>query len=113
MVEYYKGEEVVEFKSKCPVDGCTNQNNINWRHVGCYLKEYINSNGEIICTDCGMKNGFFNWSFNCGAHENFKPPTKDSQRLIAAFAIMGRLNSGGGKVFLEKLMVSLIRQCDT
>jgi len=113
MVEYYNGEEVVEFISKCPVDGCSNNDNINWRHVGCSLKEYINANGEIICTDCRLKNGFFNWSFNCGCHENFKPPIRDSQRLIAAFAIMGRLSNGGGKAFLEKLMVSLIRQCDT
>ena len=55
MTEWYGGEEVVEFISKCPVDGCTNDSNINWRHVGCYEKEYINSYGEIICTDCGMK----------------------------------------------------------
>jgi len=113
MTEYYNGEEVVEFVSKCPVDGCSNQNDCHWRHVGCHLKEYINANGEIICTDCGLKNNFFNWSFNCGHHENFKPPSRDSQRLIAAFAIMGRLANGGGKAFLSKLMNSLIQKCDT
>ncbi len=113
MTEWYNGEEVVEFISKCPVDGCRNDENVNWRHVGCYKKEYINSNGEIICTDCGTKNGFYNWRFNCGCHENFKPPTRDSQRLIAAFAIMGRLASGGGKEFLRKLMNNLISQCDS
>ena len=113
MIERYNGEEVVGFISKCPVDGCTNDSNINWRHVGCYEKEYINSYGEIICTDCGMKNGFYNWKFDCGYHENYKPPTRDSQRLIAAFAIMGRLASGGGKEFLRKLMNNLISQCDT
>ncbi len=72
MLEYYNGKEVVEFVSKCPVDGCQNQNDINCRHVGCFLKEYINSKGEIICTDCGMKKGFYNWRFNCGCHEKFK-----------------------------------------
>ena len=105
--EWYNGEEVVEFISKC-----LNNENIYWRHVGCCRKEYINSNGEIICTDCVIKNGFFNWRFNCGCHENFKPPTRDSQRLIAAFSIIGRLASGGGKVFISKLMNSLINQCD-
>ena len=52
MTEFYGDEEVVEFISKCPVDGCDNQEDINWRHKGCTLKEYINSNGEIICTGC-------------------------------------------------------------
>ena len=50
----YNGEEVVLFQSKCPVDGCNNNEDITWHHVGCKngYKEYINSNGEIICTDC-------------------------------------------------------------
>lgn len=113
MTEWYNNEEVVEFVSKCPVDGCTNNDNINWRHVGCKKKEYINSYGEIICTDCGTKNGFYDREFNCGCHENSKPPTRDAQRLIAAFAIMGRLASGGGKKFFIKLMDNLISQCDT
>ena len=60
-----------------------------------------------------MKNGFYNWKFNCGCHENFQPPTRDTQRLIAAFEIMGKLASGGGKEFLRKLMNNLISQCDT
>ena len=113
MTEYYDGEEVVEFISKCPVDGCTNNNEINWRHSGCSLKEYINSNGEIICTDCKLKKGFYEWRFNCGSHENYKPPSRDPQRLIAAFALLGRLKSGGGKKFLKRLMDNLIDQCDS
>ena len=112
-VETYNGEEVVEFISKCPVDGCNNTNDINWRHVGCGdKKEYINSNGEIICTDCNLKFGFYETSFNCGSHENFKPPSKNPQKLIAAFAMLGRLKSGGGKKFLRKLMDNLIDKCE-
>ena len=108
MTEIYEGKEVVEFVSKCPVDGCTNQNEINWRHSGCSLKEYINSNGEIICTDCHRKGGFYEWKFNCGKHENYKPPSKDPQRLIAAFAFLGRLKSGGGKKILKQLIDNLL-----
>ncbi len=110
--ENYDGEEVVEFISKCPVEDCTNNKDINWRHTGCKEKEYINSNGQIICTECKLKKGFYEWKFNCGTHENYKAPTKDAQRLIAAFAVLGRLKSGGGKKFLKKLMDSLIDQCE-
>ena len=110
----YNGEEVVLFQSKCPVDGCNNNEDITWHHVGCKngYKEYINSNGEIICTDCKNKFGFYETRFDCGCHGNYKPPTRNPQRLIAAFAIMGRLKTGGGKKFLRKLMNSLIDQCD-
>lgn len=112
--EYYDGEEVVEFISKCPVEGCFNdKEDITWRHTGCSSKEYINSFGQIICTECKMKKGFYEWRFNCGTHENYKPPSKDPQRLIAAFSLLGRLKSGGGKKFLKKLMDNLIDQCDS
>ena len=39
MIEYYNGEEIIEFISKCPVEGCTNTKYINWRHFECSLKE--------------------------------------------------------------------------
>ena len=111
MTEIYDGEEVVEFISKCPVEGCNNENNINWRHVGCNKKEYINSEGVIICTDCSKKFGFYEATFNCGSHENYKPASKNPQRLITAFAMLGRLTSGGGKKFLKKLMNNLLDKC--
>ena len=110
MVEYYNGEEVTEFESKCPVEGCTNQNICHWRHRGCNKKEYINTNAEIICTDCGHKNGFYNWKFNCGDHQNYKPPINDPQRLIGAFSVIGKLKNAVGKAFLKKLLNSLIDQ---
>jgi hypothetical protein len=119
MTLYYDGEEVVEFVSKCPIQDCTNNEIIHWRHTGCILGEYINSNGEIICNDCKMKKGFYEWNFNCGSHENYcgshknyKPPSRDPQRLMAAFALVSRLRSGGGKKFVRKLLENLIDQCD-
>ena len=112
MTDYYNGEEVVEFISKCPVEDCDNQKEINWRHRGCSLKEYINSEGQIICTDCKHRYGFYEATFACGLHENYKPASRDPQRLIAAFAMLGRLKNGGGKKFLKKLLNSLIDQCE-
>ena len=112
MIEYYDGEKVVEFVSKCPVDECTNTKDINWRHSGCSLKEYINDEGYIICTDCKKKFGFYEATFNCGYHEKYKPPTRNTQRLIAAFAMIGRLQNSGGKQFCRKLLNALIDQCD-
>ena len=113
MTENYEGEEVIEFISGCPVHECTNKEKIHWRHSGCSKKEYINSYGEIICTDCKLKKGFYEWKFNCGYHENYKPPSKDPQRLIAAFALLGRLNTGAGKKFIKKLLDNLIDQCES
>ena len=95
-----------------PVDGCTNTKDIHWRHVGCSLKEYINSEGYIICTQCKKKYGFYEARFNCGVHETYKPPSKTSQRLILAFAMIGRLQNSGGKKFCKKLLNSLIDKCD-
>lgn len=109
MVENYNGEEVIEFESKCPVENCTNQKNIKWRHVGCNEKEYINTNAEIICTDCGRKKCFFDWKFDCGIHNNNYEPTHNEQKLIGAFSIIGRLSkSNVGKKFLSAFMKSLI-----
>ena len=110
MLKKYNGEDVIEFQSKCPVEGCSNPKDINWRHRGCSKIEYLNSKAEIICTDCGHKNGFFCWKFNCGYHDNYKPPLNDPQRLIAAFSIVGRLTDPVGKEFLTELMVNLIAQ---
>lgn len=112
MVEYYNGEEVMQFISKCPVDGCTNTKDINWEHTGCSLKEYINDEGYIMCPNCNKKIHFFDDGFNCGFHENYKPPTRNSQRIIVSFALLGRLQSSGGKKFIRKLINSLIDQCD-
>ena len=112
MTEFYNGEEVVEFVSKCPVELCDNKNYIHWQHKGCTLKEYINSEAEIICTDCKLKKGFYEWRFNCGYHENYKPPTRVTQRMIAAFSLVGRLETNAGKKFLRKLVNKLIDECD-
>lgn len=114
MTTYYRGEEVVEFESKCPVDDCDNNENIVWRHRGCgSATQYLNSDAVIICTNCGTRNQFYESKFSCYLHENYRRPSSDSQRLIAAFSIMGRLANGGGKSFLSKLMNNLIAQCIT
>ena len=96
-----------------PCRYCPNKQDIFWHHVGCRsgYELFLNSNAEIICTDCKIKFGFYEARYNCGSHDVFKPPTRNPQRLIAAFAIMGRLKTGGGKRFLRKLMNSLIDQC--
>lgn len=112
MIEYYTGEEVVEFVSYCPVDGCTNFNLIHWKHDVCSSKEYINGEGYIICPKCNKKWNFFDFKFNCGVHENNKPPARSSQTLIRAFAVLGRVGCSGEKIFVKKLLNSLIDQCD-
>ena len=110
--ETYNGEEVVEFISKCPVEDCTNTKDIHWRHSGCTKKEYITEKGFIICTECNHKFPFFEATFKCGVHENYKPPSKNSQRIIAAFAMIGRLKNSGGKQFIKNLLNNLIDQCE-
>ena len=113
MIEYYNGEEIVEFISKCPVEGCTNTKDINWRHCECSLKEYINDKGYIICTQCNKKYKFFNRKFNCGFHKNGKPPSKKTQTIIKAFESIGkRMSSKKEKPFIKKLLNSLIDQCE-
>ena len=113
MIEYYNGEEIVEFISKCPVEGCTNVQEINWKHEICSNQFYINDKGYIICFQCKYKKKFFDHEFNCGVHENLKPPSKDPQRIIMVFSKMaGELNNSGGKKFVHKLLNSLIEQCD-
>ena len=110
MVEYYNGEEVVEFITQCPVDGCDNYEEIHWVHSGCGEKEYINSDGIIICSKCGDRTRFFDRKFKCQKHGDYKPPSRDGQRLIAAFSNL--VPKTQTKKFIRALMFNLLEQYD-
>ena len=110
MVEYYNGEEVVEFITKCPVDGCDNNEDIHWVHSGCGEKEYINYDGIIICSKCGDRTSFFNRIFKCQKHGDYKKPSRDCQRLIAAFSIL--VSKTQTRKFIRKLISNLLEQND-
>lgn len=111
-IENHDGEEAVMLQIKCPIDDCTNMNDILFKHDNCGAILYINENGKVFCQNCGIKQDFHSFKFNCNLHSNYLFPSKDVQRLIASFAILGRLKGGGGKKFIKKLMDSLIDNCD-
>ena len=110
MVEYYNGEEVIEFITQCPVDGCDNNEEIHWVHSGCGEKEYINSDGIIICSKCGDRTSFFDRKFKCQKHVDYKPPSRDSCRLITAFSIL--VSKTQARKFMRILINNLLEQCD-
>ena len=110
MTFYYNGEEVAEFISKCPIDNCDNTNNINWK-LHCNSFQYINSEGDIICSKCNNKTSFFETKFNCGIHKNPNYPTRNILKLILGFAKIGRLKNSEFRAFLRKVMYSLIEKC--
>jgi len=110
MVEYYNGEEVVEFITKCPVDGCDNNEDIHWVHSGCGEKEYINSDGKIICSKCGDRTSIFDQKFKCQKHGDYKQPISFS-RLIESFLNLGKLRTINSQIFLAKLVSNLSEQC--
>ena len=107
----YNSEEAFQCFFICPVDNCTDGENKYYIHKGCGAIQYINKKGEIICPKCHKKENFHNCLFECNYFNKILSPSKDPQRLIAAFAILGRLKSGGGKKFLRSLMNNLIDQC--
>ena len=110
MTEYFEGEEVFEFITRCPVDGCNNYEEINWNHTGCGKKEYINQYAEIICSVCKKKMRIFDINFNCGKHVEGKPPSKDVQRLVAAFEPLYKHNNGKRHI-IKRLLTNLIDIC--
>lgn len=111
MVEYYNGEEVVEFITKCPVDGCDNNEEIHWVHSGCGEKEYINSDGIIICSKCGDRTSIFDRKFKCQKHGDYKPPSSSLSRLIGAFLNFGNSRAANSQIFLAKLVNNFHKQC--
>ena len=111
MVEYYNGEEVVEFITQCPVDGCDNYEEIHWVHSGCGEKEYINSDGIIICSKCGDRTSFFNRIFKCQKHGDYKPPSISLYRLIESFSNLGKSRAINSQRFLAKLINNFSKQC--
>ena len=111
MVEYYNGEEEVEFITKCPVDGCDNNEDIHWVHSECGEKEYINSDGIIICSKCGDRTSFFNRIFKCQKHGDYKKPSISLLRLIESFSNLGKSRAINSQRFLAKLINNLSKQC--
>lgn len=107
MVEYYNGEEVVEFITKCLVDGCDNNEDIHWVHSECGEKEYINSDGIIICSKCGYRKRIFDLIFKCQKHEGYKQPSISLSRLIESFSNPGKLRTINSQKFLAKLVSNL------
>lgn len=107
------GENAIVLLQKCPIEGCYNDKDIIFKHVKCGEIQYINESGKVICKKCGIKNNFHSCKFNCNLHPNYLFPSKDCQRLIACFALLGRLRSEGGKKFLKNLLDSLLEDCDS
>ena len=108
MVEYYNGEEVVEFITKCLVDGCDNNEDIHWVHSKCGEKEYINSDGIIICSGCGDRTSIFDLIFKCQKHRDYKQPSISLSRLIESFLNLGKSRAINSQIFLAKLVNNLI-----
>ena len=109
----FQNEEVLQFCSKCPIEGCCDEKDHYYKHKECGEIQYINKKGEVICPKCLNKDNFFSCQFECSYFNNILSPSKDPQRIIAAFAILGRLITGGGKKFLKSFLNSLIDQCDS
>lgn len=62
------------FRSRCPGKGCTNPNEIYWRHVTCYNSQYIREDGFIRCknSDCIKPTFIMEFSFRCENHSDFR-----------------------------------------
>ena len=82
MIEDYNREKVVECISKWTVDDCSNTIDINWRYSGCSFKEYINDEGYIIYTEYKKQFHFYEATFKCRVHENYKSHSRNPQRLL-------------------------------
>ena len=56
------------FKTICFEENCNNQTVYKWHHWTCSTSsdEYLNDNGYIICSECGMRSPFFKSRFTCG-----------------------------------------------
>lgn len=60
------------FKSPCPAASCNDDTVYKWYHSKCSSSsdEYLNSDAQIRCTECGKKWDFFNTRFECSNSNN-------------------------------------------
>ena len=70
------------FKSKCFVENCKNETIIYWHHANCSPSsdEYLNDNGYIRCSECGMRWPLLKTKFNCSTHSNYNAISNTSLR---------------------------------
>ena len=113
IIDKFQNEEVFQFCIKCPIDGCCDDKDKVYMHKECGEITYINKKGEIICPKCKNKENFHSCQFECSYFNRILFPSKDPQRIIAAFALFGRLKSGGGKKLFKSLLDNLIDECDS
>jgi DNA-directed RNA polymerase subunit RPC12/RpoP len=82
------------FKSPCPAASCNDTTVYTWYHSKCSSSsdEYLNSDAQIRCTECGKKWDFFNTKFECATSNN-EMKKSSLKRAINCFTALMMSNS--------------------
>ena len=82
------------FKSPCPAASCKDSTVYTWYHSKCSSSsdEYLNSDAQIRCTECGKKWDFFFSFFECSNSKN-EMKKSSLKRAINCFTALMMSNS--------------------
>ena len=82
------------FRSPCPAATCNDETVYTWYHASCSSSsdEYLNSDAQIRCTECGKKWDFFNSKFECEKKNN-EMNKSSLKRAIACFTALMMSNN--------------------
>ena len=82
------------FKSPCPAASCNDDTVYKWYHAKCSSSsdEYLNSDAEIRCTECGKKWDVFYTRFEC-SYSNNEMKKSSLKRAINCFTALMMSNN--------------------
>jgi hypothetical protein len=98
----------VRFKSLCPVLDCNNADLIYWKHAGCSNgTETLDSEGDVKCEQCGLKDFIMNWKYQCQKCQNGYECPDPAKIGKVLGALTGKLQSESEIGFILKVILKI------
>ena len=96
--------EEVDFKSGCPVAGCSNNRKLlSWTHHNCDAYETIDSEGTVKCKNGHNLGPFFSLKYKCEGHNNVFKYGKYTA-FLAALSLCSNFGADFAFKLTQKLM---------
>ena len=77
------------FRSYCPI--CFEDDIIQWKHINCGGRIFIDENLDLICEKCGYRTFILNSPFVCNKNNHTKEEKPDVFSIIAILSYINNI----------------------